>query len=301
MKNNLFQKLLFPVLFLSATTIISAQQDLQEATRDTLYIPSPVQRYFAPHIGLKQQIFRDFATSPLFYQGPGIELGLSWNRSKKTWENIFGFDLTSALTIAQTPDTKFFKIANPSFFLNGSIYNQTLWNLKRLSDYKNTYQLGGIIETLLNTRINSTLMNNTLGIENVTNFMASAKYTRDISRLNSKTRKRFLLKDKVLKPVKRSIAAQANVGVLNFNYRPGYAYNYFYSIGDDESSQFIFSDYKLKMNGWRFDAKLEFTKYKNSGNGYKWAYIWNAISVPGSHERFEIGSHSIRYTLLINR
>jgi hypothetical protein len=59
--------------------------------------------------------------------------------------------------------------------------------------------------------------------------------------------------------------------------------------------------YAWSLNGWRVGTKIEFSKIASSGNGFKIAYVWDMTNAPGKHEAFQMASHRIQYSLIINK
>lgn len=293
-------------LFLFMLCMFQVELSAQEQPRETqLLIPAKTRNfsYFMPYVGIKNQTFRDFATSPLFYRGPAIELGLSWRWGKKNWENVLETDITFAYTFAKIPESAYFQTHSNALFFSGKISDEFLVKIQKLSWKKFDTKVGGTLLSTMNFRKNSALNNNGIGIENLTNLMATASISKDISRTETKERKYLGFIKKTLLPVERHLSFKLNVGVLNFNYRPGYAYISDSELDGSNSNglKSLLEGYSWKMNGWRLGTTIEFTKMRPNGNGHKWAYIWTAANAPGKFEAFQIASHSLRYTLIINK
>ena len=258
--------------------------------------------YFLSGIGFSSVRYRDFATSPLFYRGPGLNFNIGWKWQEEKWEQILGPELTIAWSSAAAPSSQYFQTSTTAIFSSLSLYYHYLRKIDKLCWGKQETKLGGALLLTGNLRYNSDLGNNSLGIELITNLMFSAKISRDLSRRAEKDFHLWFIK-RTLKPVERHVSFQMNIGLLNMNYRPGYAYVYDAEINGSNTSLFKynFADYAWKINGWRLGTMIEFHKFRKSGNARKWAYVWEAAHVPGRFEPFQMASHRIQLTLMINR
>lgn len=248
-------------------------------------------------LGLNNSLYRDFATSPLFYSGYGIQLQTSWLKQSSARERSFDIGFCINSMSAKIPESDFFQPTTTGIFGQLNMSYLQLWELKRFSDKKNNIKVGGVCQVSQNFRINTSLQNNAIGVENLTNLMASGQITRDISRKSLRKMDLGIFK-KLLKPVTRDLRFRLNAGILNFNYRPGYAYAYNGAINgiETQSLSWILSNYKWSLNGWRFNTVLEYVKYLPNGNAKSWSYVWDAANAPGRFEKFQMAAHQIRYT-----
>ena len=260
------------------------------------------QRFYAPSLGYTQISFRDLATSPLIYSGVGTSAQLGWTKWKGRTERKLEVSLIMGFTKAQAPESNTFQTKTKARIFNGNVYYDYLVNLPKLSKGKYTLNVGGAFQTAANFRTNSSLNNNSTGIEAFSNFMFALKGSKDISRLTEKN-KRFLFIKRNLKPCSRSISFQLNTGILNFNYRPGYAYNGMSELDGSKTNPltYLLDKYQWSLNGVRIGTRIEFTKKRASGNMQKWAYLWDFVSAPGMFESFQMASHRIQYSIMINR
>ncbi len=96
---------------------------------------------------------------------------------------------------------------------------------------------------------------------------------------------------------------QLNGGILNLNYRPGYAYTGLEEIDGSQTDLvgYWLGGHRWAVNGWRFQTRLEYTNYRPNGNGHRVSYLWDALHAPGNHESLHMASHRICYTLLVGR
>jgi hypothetical protein len=271
-------------------------------TQNEINLLGVKQRFYAPALGYSQITFRDFATSPLIYSGVGASAQLGWIKLKGRTERKLEFFLIMGFSNTQAPESKTFQTKNKARIFNGNVYYDYLVNLPKFSKGKYTLNAGGAFQTSANFRTNTSLNNNSTGIEAFSNFMLALKCSKDVSRSKEKI-ERFLFIKRNLKPCERSLSFQLNTGILNFNYRPGYAYNGMSELDGSKTNPFsyLLDKYQWSFNGVRVGTRIEFTKKRASGNIQKWAYLWDFISAPGMYESFKMASHRIQYSIMINR
>ncbi|MBN1927192.1 MAG: hypothetical protein JW798_15270 [Prolixibacteraceae bacterium] len=259
-------------------------------------------KYFMPSVSFSIINYTDFATSPLAYIGVGANGGIGWLWDTGRRENFLDIDFIAGITAANAPISDYFQTYTSATMMGLNIYDHYLFQvfepvLPEIVDVK----IGGAIHSTTYFRLNESLNNNGNGIESIFNLMFSAKSTFDISRNKPFTLDFFLFK-KTFKPVKRDISLQFNAGLLNLNYRPGYAYNSDAEINGSETNilEYILDSHSWSINGCRFVTKIEYARFRPSGNGYKWAYVWDVAVVPGKFETFQIATHKLQYTIIIN-
>lgn len=173
-------------------------------------------------VGANRPIYRDFATSPLFYNGFGLDLHAAWLKRSEKRERLFDMGVAANTLNAKIPESNFLQARSNAFLIQLNASYAQLFSLDRFCTDKNNVKVGGVIRSTQNFRVNPSLFNNALGLENSTNIMASGQFIRDISR-NAPKELNLLIFKPTLKPVKRALRFQLNAGILNFNYRPGYA------------------------------------------------------------------------------
>lgn len=237
---------------------------------------------------LNYAVYRDFATSPLFYDvfGGGVGFGRLYTTQK--WDHLVDVNLNAHIGYAQ--------------FFNINLYYHYVHKLPIFKSPKLIFKLGGAFQFTQNIRINPPLRNAQAGLESIMNLMLVGKLNWDISRTTTKTIN-FLGKKKEKKPIKREISFQCQIGLLNFNHRPSqYSFVYLGSINGTATNpaMWLFDEYSWSLNGWRLGTQIEYSWYKSTGNGRKIAYIWEAAHCPGNFEAFQMGIHKIQYTIIIN-
>ena len=258
--------------------------------------------YFATSVGLSYVTFRDFATSPLFYQGAGAHIKLDWIWNKQKYESVIEADLLGAFTRSKSPKSDFFQSSSRSYVVRAEIYHHYLRRIRLVSSPRIDWLVGGSMYITLPVRGNPSLGNSGIGVDPMFNLMLSSKISLDISRKQAKEFSFWFIKRK-LQPVKRNIALLLNIGVLNMNYRPGYAYSFDAEFNGSDTGVFgyYFADYKWSVNGWRLGTRLEFTKFRPNGNGIKFFYMWEAAHSPGRYEAFQWANHRLGFSLMFHR
>ena len=236
--------------------------------------------------------FRDKATSPLFYIGNTLSFIGAWHSTNNSNERLASISYTSGKHTNNYNNTN-----NSARFYNLELNFSKLYLLNRLSSDKWKTKIGAGVISTLNIRENKALMNNSLGIENISNIVFSTKITRDILHLfSSKTKFQYGKKNK--SPTKRELSFLLNIGIVNLNYRPGYAYNYLPSI--DNSYVRNMSDHHLSINGFRLNSGIQYSKFLSNKNILRISYIFDAYNAPGQHEPFNYAKHSLKFSLLYN-
>ncbi|MBP7220115.1 MAG: hypothetical protein KA995_06820 [Paludibacteraceae bacterium] len=289
------KKWLFMVLLIVTVNTVTTS-----ANDDIVQDKSLWKHYFMPSVGIELISFRDLATSPLFYDGVGLAGNIAWQWERPKNETNLAMYVTSGSTSSRSPISNFFQSGATSSFLSGSLYAHSLFTLPSLSNEELILQLGGAMANTWNIRSNPSLFNNGFGMESFANLFLSGKGIYDISRKHSVVQD-FVLFTRTLQPAKRNISLQLNIGLLNLNYRPGYAYNADVALDGTNTDPlaFLLDGHVWKINGYRLGTQLDYTKYIPNGNGHRWSYIWDIAQAPGRFEPFEMVTHRIQYTLLI--
>jgi hypothetical protein len=234
--------------------------------------------------------FRDMATSPLYYTGQILGFTGGWHGLSEKRERSVQVSYNSGAHTSHYNNT-----TSNSSFTGIDILVQHLYSVSKQNLL--AVQIGGTILSTTNMRNNQALMNNSFGLENVSNLMFSGKLTANISRKKTRILDFALFQIKI-QPSVRTIALTLNTGVLNLNYRPGYAYNYLPEINGLKMNNL--KDYKLSLNGYRINALLSFSKQLKNKNILRASYLYDLYKAPGKYEPFNSGRHSIRFSLLFN-
>ena len=278
-------------LFLCIHLFASIGQTNDTLTRKQIRKNRP--NYIILGTGINRAIFRDLATSPLFYKWiiPNFSLGYKKIDFKK--EASFGINYSSgnhSHSIMNYGTTKLWS-------LNLDFYK--LYQIEKLSTEKWNYKLGGTVQFTNNFRINEILENNAYGYEGFLNLLFSQKLTRDISRKIEKNKTIWFFNFH-RKPRKRELSYQFNLGLINNYLRNGYAY-----LGQSEviNDFKLLDDYKFEiMKGYRANSVLNYTTYLKNNNALQFSYSWDVFSTGNNNKnnRFEMASHKIQFSLLFN-
>ena len=241
-------------------------------------------------LGLASGKFRDFATSPLFYSGTQVGINLAVKLEKKTHETYYGLNYSIGNYSNITGSSYTSSLANVF-----GVYYQRLIVLKQLSNSKWKYKAGGQFNATGTYRYNPSLQNNSVGTEMVNTLFISGKVSRDVSRTLDKNKK-FLFMKYHLKPRTRSLSFQLNVGVINNNFRNGYAYIEQSSVVNNPKT-FGGLEYHW-FEGFRMSSSLDYTIHLQNANAVQISYLWDAFHTGGDVNRYEMGIHTIRFSIL---
>ena len=295
MKKYTLIKLLMSLWLVNGLQVLSCYSQAN-THKDTLKVNELRDYYRVSSTGITNLLVRDFATSPLFYDGFGTEQRITWLSRSTTREQVFEFGSGINGMFARIPKSDFIQPSTNAILAQVHLRYSRLFQLKSLSIQNYNFKWGGAFHTTQNIRINPGLFNNSMGLENSTTIMVSGQLIKDISRNQPRKLNLWVYKP-TLKPVKRDLRFQFNAGVLNFNYRPGYAYSYDEELIGLETQPlaWVLSGYNWSLNGWRFNTDLEYITYLPNGNAKSWSYAWDATNMPGRHENFQMASHQIRF------
>jgi hypothetical protein len=240
-------------------------------------------------VGMGSSNFRDFATSPLIYNGVSGYLALS--HFKEDFGKEVEMGISSSIGVY---NSNFNDHIASSIALTFSAFYSRLYQINSLSSGKWNFKAGGMINTTGNLRFSETLMNNGLGFELIPTLFGSAKITMDISRSLERDIKLFFIKYKA-KPVDRNLSLRVNPGLLNTTFRNNFIYLQHSTAIDGK----VFEDYRYQLfSGLRISSAVDYTVFLKNKNTYKLSYLWDAYRTGGKFDKFEMAQHVIKFTLL---
>lgn len=236
--------------------------------------------------------FRDFATSPLFYNGYGGMFHTSIIQSDDQVENEFGFIFTGG-NYSNSVGTSYNESFDGSFYW----YYSSLYRINSLSSSRLNTKAGGTLNLAMNIRSNNAYMNNGYGSEFIPTLFGSAKTTYDISRKVAKDKNLWFLKFH-LNPRKMLLSYQLNAGLINSSYRNGYVYKGQSALLNDwkEYDGYVFNIF----SGFRMNSSLDFTYFLHNNNALRLSYLWEAYRTGNEFDKFEFSSHNLSLSLLFN-
>jgi hypothetical protein len=265
-----------------------------------VFVPT---RYFVTSYGSGNAGFRDFATSPLFYRGSMMSLQMAWHKKRLQSMREWSLETSFSATSAQLPEEQTYEPISSAVFSSSSLSYTYMQHLPKLDKGKFTFAAGGIWLNTFNFRMNQSLGNNAVGLEFFSNIMAAGSVHYDAS--HAKSGRRYYLKNLYYTrhPRNQRLSFQFNAGLLNWNYRPGYAYKELPELDGSKTNPFalVLSGFDWKLNGYRFGSEFSFTRFKQNGNAVKWSYSWDILHAPGRFDSFQMAMHRIRFSLLFNR
>lgn len=255
--------------------------------------------HFSPTVGFGWYSFRDFGTSPLFYSGSGVQLSMGDRWEKPRGHVWFNTAAQAALMSANVPLSTYLQASGRSLFLDFRLDGGYLHRFEMPLDERWEVKAGGGVVADLLLRQNNALGNAQVGTDIVSNVLLSGELSRDLSRQQQDTLDLKLIRLR-RKPTTQRIDFRLDVGVLNFNYRPGYAYVHDSELTGEPGLAWVLADHRWKMNGWRLGTALGFMRRHGNGNATRLEYRWEAVHAPGRYRALQFASHTLRFVFMFN-
>lgn len=235
-------------------------------------------------IGLGTISFRDFATSPLIYRGSALALRLGTTKVSSQKESKFGFDFTLGGTISSVN-----KESSLGIIINSDINYTQLYTIPALTFKGWQTKVGGTLSVLFVNRLNSDLRNNSIGFEFFPTLFGSFKIGKDFTRHIPLRKKKG--------PRKQHFSVRLDVGLINTNFRNGYAYTAhspFYNGSD------VFENHQFNvLSGFRIQSAIDYILYaKNTPNGFKVSYNWSGVLSGENPDRFAMSKGLVAFSFL---
>ena len=140
--------------------------------------------------------FRDFATSPLFYDGLVNRTNIGYLRKDNFRELDYGFIFDSGNSFTTTYRNDY--LSNDSYkeasFSRLDLHFGQLFGVDRLSILGLNTKIGYKLSASGNLRINQSLSNNGIGAEGFVNLFGALKLTKDFSREKQYRKSYFLFR-----------------------------------------------------------------------------------------------------------
>lgn len=247
--------------------------------------------YLRFNFGSSYLYYRDFATSPLFYQGIAPDFGFYRLKSDPSRESNMGF------TIGYGEVTNHNNKENITATIGYlSIHHSELYQILRDMPETWNIKVGAHLTLTGNYRLNRSFNNNDVGVEGIGTLMASGKITRDISRKKSKTWDLKYLKWHFF-PRKRTLSWQINTALINSSYRNGYAYMEHSSVQNDYD---YFDEHELHIfSGYRLSSSLTYAIFLKNKNAIAISYHWDAYKTgKKDFEQLEMARHQLALSFL---
>ena len=242
--------------------------------------------------GIGSTKMRDFATSPLFYQGPSVRTTIGRLAFDSLRESAIRFTYHGGgLSSGNGKDD------SQSSFQSLSLSYGRLYHLNAISNSKWNVKVGGEVNVVGNLRGNHDLFNAALGTEVIANVFAVAQVGKDVSRKTAK-QKKFLFVNYHLKPRKRYLSYALKTGVLNSSYRNSFSYIGDYALVNEDNP---FKDYQFNFfSGFRIASSLDYTIYLENRNAIRISYVTDIYKTKGDVESLEVAQYALKIALLFN-
>lgn len=230
--------------------------------------------YLDIEFGIQISTFRDFASSPLFYEGRPIYLALSQLELNAKRESAFRLSYSSGKFGSESSNgqskVKVFALNYLELFELSSI-NSPKFNLK----------WGGQFNTSANLRNNEAFGNNSDGFEALATLFASIKGSLDISSNQPKA--------------KHNLAFGLHLGLINTSYRNGFIYTRQAPLLNQDNINY---GYELHFfSGYRINTTLDYSFWLKNGNALQLSYRWD-IYKTGKYDPIEMATHLLKLSLL---
>jgi len=235
-------------------------------------------------VGLGVVSFRDLATSPLIYRGPAIGLKLAKTKLFSNKEHKFGVDVFLGSAFASVEGE-----TSAGFIINTDLNFSRLYTLKPLSFKGWQSKVGGAVSVLFVNRFNPDLRNNSVGFEFFPTLFGSYKLSKDFTRHLPFRKKKG--------PRNQHISLRLDVGLINANFRNGFAYT-FHSPFYNGSN--LFENHELNwFSGIRIRSIVDYILYsKNTKNAIKVSYNWAGVRSGENPDRFALRSGLLSFSYL---
>jgi len=248
--------------------------------------------YIGINFGLNSSVFRDYATSPLFYSGRVTHVAISMLKKDDRRES----ELNLAYKLG-TLGTNFNDISTVSNVEIFDLFYSKLYAVPKLCNSTFNTKIGFQLQGTELIRYNGSLLNNSYGTEVFLNLMGSVKFTKDISRKEVSEKKIWFLKY-MLNEKKRDFALRTNVGLINNTYRNGFIYGGQSHVLNDPK---LYDGYKFSVfSGFRVSSRLDYTCYLKNKNSVQFSYVWDAFQTGGDLDKIQMANHTLCLTLLFN-
>jgi len=248
--------------------------------------------YIGISFGLNSSVFRDFATSPLFYSGNVLHVAISMLKKDDRRESELNLAYKSGRFGTNFNDI--YTVSDVEIF---DLFYSRLYTVPKLCANTFNTKIGFQLHGTEIIRFNNSLQNNAFGTEGFLNLMGSIKFTKDISRKEVSEKKIWFLKYK-LNEKKRDFALRSNVGLLNSTYRNGFIYGgQSYVLNDPK----LYDGYQFSVfSGFRVSSRLDYTRYLKNKNSVQFSYVWDAFQTGGDLDKIQMANHTLCFTLLFN-
>lgn len=248
--------------------------------------------YIGISFGINSSVFRDFATSPLFYSGRVPHIAISMLKKDERRES----ELNLAYKLG-TLAPNFNDISTASDVEILDLFYSRLYVVPKLCYSAFNTKIGFQLQATELIRYNSSLQNNAYGTEGFFNLMGSIKFTKDISRKVVSEKKIWFFKYKLFEK-KRDFAVRTNVGLINSNFRNGFIYGGQSSVLNDPIQ---YDGYKFNVfSGFRMSSRIDYTRYLKNKNAFQFSYVWDAFQTGGDLDKIQMANHTLCLALLFN-
>ncbi|MDQ6482038.1 hypothetical protein [Dyadobacter sp. LHD-138] len=230
---------------------------------------------------------RDFATSPLFYEGSVSRIAGSLSRLGPMRDISTGIVVTRGTLTSDYNDHK-----AQGTLTTFSVHHARLYQIFKNGSDRWNFKVGGEANLTGNLRINQSFRNSAVGIEAFPVVFGTFKVTKDLSRTTGRRGK---------EPMKKSLSFKLNASILSSSFRNGYSYLGIGQVVDKTGIDGLLDDYRFKAFGVNsLSTSVDYTLWLKNKNGWRFSYGWEAYKTRKDYADFEMASHTLRVALLFN-
>lgn len=285
MKHTYYSLLFLLALFCcgSPATVMAQSNDAAMTDIKSDEISNKVAKYYGIGIGLNRLVYRDFATSPLFFNGAQLQVALSRLKASDQRETEYEASYGFGLSISSSENNRTSSKTNRLGFTYSQLFRTRFFEKENLHA-----KVGFLLAGNATFRLNQSLNNNAVGLDMFANAMGSIKLIKTFHRKSAK--------DNMQR--KRHLAFRLNLGIINSSYRNGYVYADQSALLNDPD---IFGGYKFKVfSGYRVSSRLDYTRHLKNNNAIQLSYIWDAYATGGDLDKLQMADHLLKFTLFFN-
>lgn len=247
-------------------------------------------------IGIGTLALRDEATSPLVYRGIVFSPFRAKVKRNENYETIFGIRPLLGFTITNVNSELDF-----SGFFGADLYYTYLRNVPKLTFSNIDVKLGGTFDFTTISRINPSFQNNSVGFDLFPTLMGSIKLQKSfIGKSLWGENLSIMEMFRIRKPkprVHQEISFQVDVGIINANFRNGYAYTIHAPFYNNRN---LFSDHEFNwFSGFRIRSNISYIVFSSkTKNGIKFTYMWEGVRSGRNPDLFAFTNATIQFSLI---
>ena len=233
--------------------------------------------YLSIAVGLHYSTFRDFATSPIFYNGTPKYVALSHIDFDK--KRTSDFQLSHSFGTFRIDEEHSEAVSKVRVF---AIDHTELFAWAKTTNSRIKLKMGGRMNSTINIRNNEAFGNNSEGFEVISTLFGSINGSIDLRRNEAQ--------------LKRNLSFSIHIGLVNTSYRNGFIYTRQSPLLNQDN---INEGYKFSFfSGYRMNSSVEYFVWLKNRNAVQLSYQWDIYNIRGIQNGFEMATHSLKISIL---